>query len=209
VFANFASEVEDMTTQKAKAPDRRVARTQKLLRDALHSLIREKDYDAIVVKEILDRANVGRSAFYTHFRDKDELLASSIQDILGSVPPPHAKHLHGGSDGILWFSLPVFQHIQQHRATGGLKMGARGRAVLHGQLQRVLVDLIAEEVRKRFLGRRKSAGLMPAGLFAQFVASTFILVLDWWVDNRSSIAAEEANHIFRALIVPTLAATLN
>ena len=45
--------------------DRRVARTQKLLRDALHSLIHERDYDSIVVKEILDRANVGRSAFYT------------------------------------------------------------------------------------------------------------------------------------------------
>jgi AcrR family transcriptional regulator len=66
--------------------DRRVARTQKLLRDALHSLIHERDYDSIVVKEILDRANVGRSAFYTHFRDKDELLVSAFHDILGVVP---------------------------------------------------------------------------------------------------------------------------
>jgi len=54
--------------------DRRIQKTKNLLHQALGSLIREKPYDAIVVKEILDRANVGRSTFYTHFRDKDELL---------------------------------------------------------------------------------------------------------------------------------------
>jgi hypothetical protein len=54
-----------MGTPKRSGPsasktDRRIARAQKLLRDALHSLIHERDYDPIVVKEILDRANVGR-----------------------------------------------------------------------------------------------------------------------------------------------------
>jgi hypothetical protein len=57
-----------MAIQESRVPDRRVARTHKFLRDALHSLIAEKDYDSIVVKEILDRADVGRSAFYAHFR---------------------------------------------------------------------------------------------------------------------------------------------
>jgi hypothetical protein len=41
--------------------DRRIQKTQELLRGALASLIGEKPYDSIVVKEILDRANVGRS----------------------------------------------------------------------------------------------------------------------------------------------------
>ena len=57
--------------------DRRIQKTKNLLHQALGSLIREKPYDAIVVKEILDRANVGRSTFYTHFRDKDELLVKA------------------------------------------------------------------------------------------------------------------------------------
>jgi AcrR family transcriptional regulator len=48
-----------------KKTDRRVARTQKRLREALHSLIHERDYDSIAVKEILDRADVGRSAFWS------------------------------------------------------------------------------------------------------------------------------------------------
>ena len=59
---------------RVRSTDRRVQKTQDLLHGALASLIHEKSYDAIVVKEILARANVGRSTFYTHFRDKDELL---------------------------------------------------------------------------------------------------------------------------------------
>ncbi|HEX9201062.1 MAG TPA: TetR/AcrR family transcriptional regulator [Acidobacteriaceae bacterium] len=190
--------------QQSRAPDRRVARTQKLLRDALHSLIREKDYDAIVVKEILDRANVGRSAFYMHYRDKDELLASGIHDILGSVPSTHPR-AGGGQDGrLLWFSLPIFEHLDRHRREGHLRLGPRGRAILHGHLQKVLAELIAEDIRKSFQGKRKTAGQIPPELLVQYVASTFILVLNWWVESKSPLPTKEVDGLFRALILPTL-----
>jgi AcrR family transcriptional regulator len=52
------------------------------LHDALIGLAHEKPYPSIAVKDILDRANVGRSTFYTHFRDKDDLLESGIHEIL-------------------------------------------------------------------------------------------------------------------------------
>ena len=65
--------------------DRRVQRTKTSLRAALIGLAREKPYDSIAVKEILDRANVGRSTFYAHFRDKKDLLESGIHEMLRSV----------------------------------------------------------------------------------------------------------------------------
>jgi len=170
-------------------------------------MIREKDYDSIAVKEILDRANVGRSAFYTHFRDKDELLASSIYDILGSVPSTHPKTDDGRNERILWFSLPIFEHHDRHRRAGELKLGPRGRAILHRKLQKVLAEMIAEDLGKSFRGRRKTAGRIPQDLFVQYVASTFILVLNWWVESRSPLPAKEVNDLFRALVVPTLTAT--
>ena len=57
-------------------------RTKSSLHGALIGLAREKPYPAIAVKEILNRANVGRSTFYTHFRDKDDLLESGIHEVL-------------------------------------------------------------------------------------------------------------------------------
>ncbi|HKR27684.1 MAG TPA: TetR/AcrR family transcriptional regulator [Terriglobales bacterium] len=141
--------------------DRRVARTQKRLREALHSLIHERDYDSIAVKEILDRADVGRSAFYMHFRDKDELLVSALHEILGAVPS--SQPIRGGKhdEGILWFSVPVFEYLDGLRDAGELKLGPRGPAVLHGHLQRVVASLIAEDVKKMFHGRPQRSAQIP------------------------------------------------
>lgn len=113
-----------------RGTDRRIQKTQTLLRAALASLIREKDYDSIAVKEILDRANVGRSTFYMHFRDKDDLLVSGIHDMLSSVhstglPSSAARH-----DKLTSFSLPIFEYHEAHRHTGKDRMGTRGRAIV-------------------------------------------------------------------------------
>lgn len=193
-----------MTTRHVNVIDRRVARTQKLLRDALHSLIRERDYDSIAVKEILDRADVGRSAFYTHFRDKDELLASCIFDLLGSVLLTHSQAGDDRSASILWFSLPIFEHHERHRRAGELRLGARGRAILHGQLQNILTELLSREMSGRSHRRQKIAGRIPPDLLVQHVASTFILVLNWWMESKSPLPAKEVNGLFLALVMPAL-----
>jgi ribulose kinase len=73
----------------------------------------------------------------------------------------------------------------------------------------VLVDLIENDVGKEGQDRRKTAGLMPSNLLVQYVASTFILVLDWWVGSRSPLPPKEVNDVFRALTLPTLAASWN
>ena len=86
-------------------------------------------------------------------------------------------------------------------------MGTRGRAILHEHLQKVLAELIADDVRKDLQGRRKTAGQIPPELLVEYVASTFILVLNWWVESRSPLPSKGINDLFRALILPTLAAT--
>jgi AcrR family transcriptional regulator len=62
-----------------------VRRTKSSLHNALIGLAREKPYSAIAVKEILNRADVGKSTFYMHFRDKDDSLESGIHEVLHSA----------------------------------------------------------------------------------------------------------------------------
>lgn len=197
-----------MGAGKTGIPDRRVLRTQKLLREALHTLIREKDYDAIVVKEILDRANVGRSAFYTHFKDKDELLVSSIHDLLGVVPGAVGRSARTSADDALWFSLPILAYHEQHRRGGNPMVGKRAQAILHEHLRMVLARLVMQRLRSFDAGRKRGQQRMPAGmpvvLLAEFIAGTFVLVLDWWINARMPVGAEEANGLFRALVLPSL-----
>lgn len=194
-----------MPVRVQNVKDRRIQKTQDLLRGALVSLIGEKSYDSIVVKEILDRANVGRSTFYMHFRDKDDLLVSGIHDMLRPVQTPT---LSSGKrhERILWFSLPVFEYHYQHRHAGGDRIGTRGRAILHGHLRKVLADIIADVVSKDFRAERKFARRIPAELLSEYVASTFVLVLNWWLEKKMPLPPKEINDIFRRLTLPTVTA---
>lgn len=183
--------------------DRRIQKTQNLLRTALVSLIAEKPYDSIVVKEILDRANVGRSTFYTHFRDKDDLLLSGIHEMLGPVPPPTRTGTR--QERLLWFSLPVFEHHYRHAHSWGDRIGTRGRAILHAHLRRVLTEIVREVMRDSRAGRQ-AGRQVPAEVVSAYVASTFVLVLNWWLDKGMRQTPKEINEMFMKLTLPTLAA---
>src|SRR5215831_9464831 len=61
-------------------PDRRIERTRNRLGNALIALIQEKPIDEVTMREVLDRAGVGRSTFYVHYRDKDDLFLSELEE---------------------------------------------------------------------------------------------------------------------------------
>ena len=181
--------------------DRRVRKTKTLLHQALGALIREKPYDDIVVQEILDRANVGRSTFYMHFRDKDELLVSGIHDMLAVARDAAAPASATRPERLIAFSLPIFEHIQQHMDMSVARMAHSGRAVVHERLEQVIADRIADDVDRTRQG-------IPAEVVRRYIASTFVLVLNWWVESRNPVAPREVNEIFRGLVLPTLTAAL-
>lgn len=179
--------------------DRRVRRTRGLLHGALASLIHEKPYDDIVVKEILARADVGRSTFYAHFRDKDELLAAGLRDLLregGSSAPPSA----GRAEWVLGFSAPTFEHIGRHARAARPGVAARHEDSLHDHLERAVAESVAERVRRA----APVAGVVPGDLLARHVAATFVRVLEWWIGGGLRQSAGETDAAFRALVLPAL-----
>ena len=184
--------------------DRRVRKTRHVLREALASLIAEKPYDSIVIKEILERANVGRSTFYTHFQDKDDLLVSSIHAMVESVQSVKLRKSAIWYERILWFSLPIFEYHYRHRHDGHFGMGDRGRAIQHSRLTQVLGEMIAGAVRSEFSSRREGARAVPADLIVRYVPSTFVLVLDWWLASKSPLPPKEIDQTFRSLVLPAL-----
>lgn len=62
--------------------DRRVRRTREALHRALIELMMERAYDRITVSDVIARADIGRSTFYAHYRDKDDLLVVSCGEHL-------------------------------------------------------------------------------------------------------------------------------
>jgi AcrR family transcriptional regulator len=180
-------------------PDRRVQKTRALLHDALASLVHEKPYDDIVVKEILGRANVGRSTFYAHYRDKDELLARGIREMLHVDAPSSAARSRSASDELLQFSLPFLEHIERSRCDGELPFEHVKGTTVHEHLRRVLESVLVDELRRA----NGSVDSVPPQLVARHVAATFVLTLEWWLEHPT-LSAREVDACFRALVAPTL-----
>jgi AcrR family transcriptional regulator len=168
--------------------DRRVEHTRRALHEALIDLVREKDYDEIAVREILDRAHVSRSTFYTHFEGKDQLLASGIERLVTS-----SRH----TDSVTSFSLPILEHHDRHRRTG--TMSGRTRALLHERLRALIARRIRDEAQCSHARGRPGGRLSPT-LLGQFIASTFMVVLEWWLDTRSPLSPREAHELFCSLV---------
>src|SRR5215470_20414517 len=92
-----------------KKIDARVRRTRDALGDALVELMQEKPFDTITVQDVLDRAQVGRSTFYSHYSDKDDLLMSDAEEFFELIST--ALSVHGDKSDRVFPVQEFFAHL--------------------------------------------------------------------------------------------------
>jgi AcrR family transcriptional regulator len=160
------------------------------------------------VQEILDSADVGRSTFYAHFHDKNELLVSSFENVkslltfaqAAAVAPPGKSY-----EKIIGFSLPMFQHAFEYRAVNRALLGSSAEAVVRRQIHSALTGVFAQEVRAEMLKRKRGDCPVSSELLTHFLVSTYVSVLTWWLNAKQPISPKEIDREFRELVLPCLA----
>lgn len=193
----------------AKAEDRRIQRTQQLLRSALLSLIQEKGFEALSVQDIIDRANVGRATFYAHFDNKEDLLASGIDGLRASLKERQRQSLSQSTtsdEALFGFSHELFTHANEHRNVFQAMVGKRSGAVIQQLLHKMLVDLARDEVKA--IAARRGGDAMPPEAVVQYVAGGLFGLLMWWGNGKMRMPVQEVNDVFRRLAIPALKAAL-
>ena len=65
--------------------ERRRKKTRQAILAAFQELLARKRYENIIVQDIIEAADVGRSTFYTHFETKDLLLRAMCEDMFAHV----------------------------------------------------------------------------------------------------------------------------
>lgn len=107
-------------TQNTK--DRRVRRTRRMLHQALRELMAEKRYDSITVQDILDQADVGRTTFYAHYQDKEDLATSMLIDLMDRLLSVLDEP--GQEDQQILPTRILFKHIEEnHEIFKGMMQG--------------------------------------------------------------------------------------
>ncbi|WP_324651609.1 helix-turn-helix domain-containing protein [Georgenia sp. H159] len=177
--------------------DRRVRRTRELLRRALLELILEKGYARVTVQDIIDRADVGRSTFYAHFRDKDDLLAYGLEALRSAFVP-------AGSEGSP--SLAVFEHFRESQEVWQAMAGRRGADAFARQLHEFLTELVGEQLRAR---APHGPTRVPVDALVEFAVSTMIgLGMRWWRMGEEPYPAQEVDRLYLQLTEPAIEAGL-
>jgi AcrR family transcriptional regulator len=188
-------------TERHRHSDRRVNRTRKALRKALIDLIREKSYDQITVEEITERANLGRTTFYLHYKDKEDLLLEDFIDLIDEMvskavadrplqnmkakiaqpssaqPPPIDLNLFRPN-------LIIFQNAARNADLlriilhngGVIKIGERLREIILKGVQQLAVA----SQQNRDLDIKFE---IPVEVIANFYAGSLLGLISWWLDN--------------------------
>ncbi len=180
--------------------DRRVERTQRVLHGALIAEILVKGYDAVTVQDIIDRADVGRSTFYSHFADKEALLVSGIGTLRGVLAD------HRDPARPLAFTTAMFAHVEGHRDLGRATFGRKSGAAVQAHMARMFTALVRDDLAAMVAPRRAPA--VPLDALVEYVVGAFLALLAWWLDHRTKLSAAAIDAHFRALVMPGVEAAL-
>jgi AcrR family transcriptional regulator len=188
--------------RNAKA-DRRSTRTRRMLSAALIELMLEQRYDEITVQDIIDRANIGRSTFYAHYLDKEDLLVSGFTQVFDALSQEQAAG--AGVPQVLPSLAGFFRHVQEHhqlykslvRGGGIERLFKQSRQHMRRNIEQQLAELIP-------------AGQTPAALplVADYLSGTIMNMLTWWLDNEMPYTPEQMDALFQQLVRPGVQTTL-
>jgi AcrR family transcriptional regulator len=186
----------------AQKVDRRVARTRDRLGDALVGLLLAKPFDDITVQEVLDRAQVSRSTFYEHYRDKNDLFLSDVDQFFERM-----ANLLATSDDQSDRVAPVgefFTHIAEARDFYAVLVES-GR--IH-DVKELGEAHFARSIEQRLERQQRAPSLTKetrTALAHAFAGALFSL-LSWWVQHGMRPSPRKMDDLFHGLVFQGLKA---
>jgi AcrR family transcriptional regulator len=174
--------------------DARTARTYRALSTALVDLMQSREFDAITVQDLLDRADVGRATFYSHFRNKDDFLLTDLERMLALLES-HFDQTVGNSRRVAPIA-ELFEHFRDARHFAqALERSGRMDAVLDistGHLARII------ERRLRTLNVQPHD--LPLSAASRVFGAMAMELAKWWMNRETSFTARDMDDRFHELV---------
>ncbi len=178
--------------------DRRQRKTREAIFAAFIELLSKKDFGQITVGEIIERADVGRATFYSHFETKDFLLKELCGELFChvldaiSVEPVAHKHIFECDA-----PRPVFLHLFEHFKNNDnhiLKLLSCQNNELFLQYFKSNLKQLATSQLVLFEERRNPK--LPEEFWVNHIVSTFVETVKWWVDHGMKESPEMITEYF-------------
>jgi AcrR family transcriptional regulator len=175
-----------MKAKNAPTIDRRIQKTRKLLIESLISLTIEKGYENVTIQDIIDKANVGRSTFYLHFENKDQLLVGNdnFQELL-------SRSIKASSGSEINF-LHIYEHVAENHGLAKIFLGKKGSPIVREHFHNIFRHIIKEHYKHKIdslkTDKRMFSFLLDAASYA-----TCSLLLNWATNDMPFSTSEMAD----------------
>ena len=178
--------------------DPRVRRTRRNLRDTLVSLILERDYASISIKEITDRAEVAYITFFRHYNGIDELLMEVLDEglveLLGHIETLARKSEDTANEveGRL-----IFEYINQESDLFRILLKSQSVTRIRKSVIQNIATMYQDSC--GFLNRPN--GTIPANIASNHMATSLLALIEWWLEHKMSPPPAQMGKMYKALII--------
>ena len=179
--------------RSAAAADARVRFTREVLGDALVALMHEWPFEQITVQDILDRAGIGRTTFYTHYAGKQDLLLSDVEEFLEGMSS-YLDRCEAPAQRL----APV-QELFNHLAdmtTFYKALNASGKLT---EIRELGISSFARSIERRLAISWVTARSPELRVTSQALAGALFALLDGWMFEPGRLSPEEADALFHRL----------
>ena len=180
--------------------DPRSVRTKAWLIEALLTLIEEKPYKKISIAEITDQAGLARPTFYLHYRCKDDLLLSYLDQLFETFYKEIEADLLKTEINYP-AATKIFEQVQAHKKTFDVILSANTNQILLERFRSYTLKVFIRFIEKNDL----PANLSPhINYVADHLAGAILGMISDWVEHGQTESPETMGRIFYALTQPGL-----
>lgn len=154
-------------------------RTKKLIGEMFWQILEEKPYNKITVRDIVDRCQISRNAFYYHYHDIPELLEITIEEDADALIQTYGRF--GSPIDCL---TPLAVHCQQRRKALLHIYNSTQREVFANQLERICLYVITRYVETVTVDLTLSPD--DKQLLIRFYKCTLVGIFLDWMNERMS-----------------------
>lgn len=184
-----------------KKTDRRVRRTQKMLRAALVELMKEKRVQEITVREISELADFNRGTFYLHYKDVfdmvdriEEELIEELERLLEQFMPQEE------GESVVPMLRRIFEFLKDNADIGRVLLGPNGDLSF--------VSRVKVLVRNRMLTIwpkiAKTTDTAYLDYFASYIVSGFVGLFEAWLAHDMKESPQEMAELAKKMVVMNL-----
>ena len=173
--------------------DNRRANTKKAIQNAMVTLLKTKSFDDITTTKLAKEAGISRSSFYTHYKDKFELIDSCQQTLFNQIEYIFEKHV-GDKEAAF---LEIFEFLKREQLLSAL-ISANGTR----EFQTFIVNKVRLFINTDFQRRFKREKLTPveAEYSSIYLASAFFGLCQALIPNGKKESPRQMTNLVLKLL---------